>query len=270
MAGTGLPGVSEIRDRIEINNRFFKLYREKKSLRGSIYHYVDITHIEELHRQLAQQNSRLTLAAATLHKRYREQVSRVRRELLNHSRRELHDILGHSLTQVICLLRLALESGAEKKKLLSQLEQCTKILIRSMDELKNTLKGEIREIHLLSIPLRETVDTWLLPQTRLELTVRGSERSLPVELVGSLLRNCQEAITNAVKHGKATKINIALLYGPEKLALIIADNGCGFIERSDGNGLSFMHASLQQHRGTLSVWSAPDEGCQLTLRLPYP
>ncbi len=267
---TGISGHVEVRSRITRNNRKFKLYHSRKTLQGTLHHYIDITNMEELQTNLAKQNSNLSESLKILKSRYNEEAVRIRRDIIRHSRRELHDILGHSLTQVIYLLRRILENDSGKPQLIPQLEQCGSLIIRSIDELKNTLKGKVRNLSILSIALRETVDNFILEQTRIELTVRGRERSLTPEIVASLLRCCQEGITNAVKHGQASRIDIALLYGEEKIALIIADNGKGFNHKNRGSGLSLMQTSVEQNDGVLRIWSAVDDGCQITIRLPYP
>ncbi len=267
---TGISGELKIQDRICRNTRIFKLYRSRKTLQGTLHHYIDITHLEELKTDLANRNNSLTEALKVLNTRYREEAVRIRREIIRHSRRELHDILGHTLTQVIYLLRRILGNEQGTALLLPQLKKCGSMIIRSIEELKQTLKGRVKNINLLSISLREAVDSFILTDTRIELTVRGRERPLPPPLAGSLLRCCQEAITNAVKHGGATLIDIALLYGEEKIALIIVDNGSGFKAEPRGNGLSLMQASVTGHGGELRIWSEENSGCQLTIRLPYP
>ncbi len=71
-----------------------------------------------------------------------------------------------------------------------------------------------------------------------------------------LFRIAQEAVSNAIKHGKAQKIIIILRDEPGHLALSIRDNGKGFsksISRSGGMGLRIMHTRMGMVGGSLAI-----------------
>lgn len=64
-----------------------------------------------------------------------------------------------------------------------------------------------------------------------------------------LFRIAQEAVSNAIKHGRARRVNIALFLDEDEVTLEISDDGCGFKEPSPeekGMGLHIM-----QHRATM-------------------
>ena len=90
----------------------------------------------------------------------------------------------------------------------------------------------------------------------------------------SLLRIVQEAVSNAVRHGEATEINIHLRKDNENnITLEITDNGCGFDAeninhetlRVEGHrGLASMKERMSLMGGILNIKSAPGEGTDIT------
>ena len=85
-----------------------------------------------------------------------------------------------------------------------------------------------------------------------------------------LYRIAQEAVTNAVKHGKAKQIEIILQHTRERTSLVIKDNGCGFPkDRSDhkGMGLQIMQYRASMIGGSISTRTEPDGGALVTFTL---
>jgi PAS domain S-box-containing protein len=88
----------------------------------------------------------------------------------------------------------------------------------------------------------------------------------------SLYRLAQEAIANAVQHGHATAIDVALRTGPDTVQLEVRDNGVGF----DGNapkaraglGMTSMRERVNLEHGTLTVQSKPGQGTLVTAIVP--
>ncbi|WP_319560660.1 hypothetical protein [Marispirochaeta sp.] len=137
-------------------------------------------------------------------------------------------------------------------------------------QLAGRLEGKVREGNSLSIALGKLLQSCTFPGLSLEFLLRENERPLPENLVGELVNCSREGITNAVKHGKAQRIDLVLLYGKKQIILLLADNGSGCRHCCPGNGLGLMRSGLDAFDGSLTVWSEPGEGFQLTLRVPYP
>lgn len=102
----------------------------------------------------------------------------------------------------------------------------------------------------------------------IELALQGLEYPLDHELISALYRCCQEGITNAVKHGKAGRVDIVLQFKKDKLILIIADNGCGAADHSPGQGLTMMNERLLQRGAVLRHESSFGEGFLLSISCP--
>ena len=86
-----------------------------------------------------------------------------------------------------------------------------------------------------------------------------------------LFRIAQEAVSNAIKHGKAKKISIKLQEGAEHLRLCVCDNGTGFpknFAHSKGMGLRIMQSRIGMVGGTLTIENNRDRGASVICTAP--
>ncbi len=101
------------------------------------------------------------------------------------------------------------------------------------------------------------------PQTPLWL-------SPPAEL--QLLRIAQEALTNVRKHSQASEVEVRLENTSQGLEMVVKDNGRGF-STSDSElrhyGLSIMRERAESLGGILAIISAPGQGTQVKVSLPW-
>jgi PAS domain S-box-containing protein len=94
---------------------------------------------------------------------------------------------------------------------------------------------------------------------------------VPTPTATHLYRIAQEAVSNAIKHGKAARVLICLEASPERLTLNIADNGRGLPEvlpRSDGMGLRIMKYRAGMVGGLLAIEAGQKGGTSVTCTVP--
>lgn len=106
-----------------------------------------------------------------------------------------------------------------------------------------------------------------------KLSVQGEPRRLPVATAENLFRMAQEAVRNAVNHGKPSEILVLLIYDPEAVRLVVEDNGQGFSTNSPlpaGRGLAFLKERTQSVGGRLSLRSEPGKGARVEVSVPDP
>jgi len=118
--------------------------------------------------------------------------------------------------------------------------------------------------------LREYVFEWENRNDAvIKLTVQN-ERSLPLDVEQAVYRFIQEALANVSRHSKAKQVDISLVYNPESLQVIIADDGHGFDMNQKAKGMGFrsMRDRISSIRGTVQIQSAPGQGTRLTAQLP--
>jgi signal transduction histidine kinase len=255
---------------IHQKGKIFRLHRISESRKGTLYHYVDVSRVEELKTEVEEKNRQLELSIRELQEYNRKTLEMMETVLLNRSRREMHDILGHSLTQVIYLLRLEKETPSLPSAKASRIAAARDLINRGLSRLEESLADKVAEGNSLSIALGNLIQESRLPGVTLDFILRGNQRPLPEPLVRELTGCCREAITNALKHGRPERIDLVVLYGDKQVALLISDNGSGCSLCRPGHGLGLMEEGIARFSGTLTFWSAPEEGFQMTIKVPYP
>jgi two-component system CheB/CheR fusion protein len=101
-------------------------------------------------------------------------------------------------------------------------------------------------------------------------------RSEPVRIADHtvathLYRIAQEAVSNAMKHGRARQIEIELEETPERVLLTIKDDGGGFPAKASsgrGMGLRIMRYRAAMMGGTLEIKAEPNRGARVTCFVP--
>jgi signal transduction histidine kinase len=190
--------------------------------------------------------------------------------------REIHD----GLAQQLALLRLRL--GFARDSTRSELARAADLA--TVEEL---LEGAILEARGAITTLRTGLVGWdeFTQAVQRFVTEFGQnhevhiyaafEGSLPYLTSGlqlEILRMLNEACSNAVRHGHATQIEIALVATPDDLTIRVQDNGRGFdldtALRSGGVGLHSIVERLQNRAGTFRIESMPGQGATLRLWLP--
>jgi signal transduction histidine kinase len=109
---------------------------------------------------------------------------------------------------------------------------------------------------------------------RVEVETKGNIRPLPEVVEETLLRICQETVTNTVKHSGANSVKIELEFGTKNIVLEIKDDGSGFTPENcagpnDGHfGLLGMAERAKRLGGQILISSAPGSGTVVRVELP--
>lgn len=101
------------------------------------------------------------------------------------------------------------------------------------------------------------------PGVVVQLDVDAALRVTDVERAEALLRAVQEALTNAVRHGRARQVKVRLWRDGDTVRLEVVDNGQGTAAIQPGHGLTGMRERLMAHAGDLHWNSAPGRGLRL-------
>jgi len=86
-----------------------------------------------------------------------------------------------------------------------------------------------------------------------------------------LYRIAQEGVSNAVKHGTATKVSVHLASTENHIRLRVVDNGTGFSENWDsegGLGVRIMQFRARLIGGNLEISDVPEKGATITCTIP--
>lgn len=90
---------------------------------------------------------------------------------------------------------------------------------------------------------------------------------MPVQVTGYFV--AAEAITNAVRHAGASRVEVRGTQEAGGLRLTVRDDGCGGADLNAGTGLVGLGERVRAAAGTLRLHSPPDEGTTLTVDIPY-
>lgn len=193
----------------------------------------------------------------------------------NHIAREIHDSLGHTLTAQNIQLQTAIKLWqCDPGKVQPFLEQALRLATEAMREVRrsvSTLRADVREEPPLEEAIESLVDDFYQGtgiSTEIEIDV---QTSVPPQLVKTLYRIVQEALTNISKHARATNVKIDISTTSENVRLAIEDNGRGFKpdpETMTGFGLRGMQERVMAVGGVLHLKTELGAGCQIAVELP--
>jgi len=193
--------------------------------------------------------------------------------------RELHDQTSQALTSLALGLR-TLASCRDLEEVEARVKELRPLVARTLEE-----------IHDLSLALRPSVldDMGLEAALRriaadcaakchLEVdfqTVGMKAVRLPAEVETTIYRVVQEALTNIVKHARATEVSIILERSGSHLTVIVEDNGIGFDLEAvwsqplteKGLGLQGMQERVNLIGGQLTIETAPGRGTTLYVHI---
>ncbi|RKQ33512.1 sensor histidine kinase [Oceanobacillus halophilus] len=184
--------------------------------------------------------------------------------------RDLHDTLGQKLSLIGLKSDLAgklVEKEPSKAKLeLQDIHQTARTALKEVREIVSTMK---------SIKLKDEIVhiKQVLKAAQIEGTWNGDfEKFSAPLLVENVLSMClKEAVTNIVKHSKATACHISIMQSSSEVVIKVQDNGIGICNESDylkGNGLRGMRERLEFLNGNLNVESDHEEGTTITIQVP--
>jgi signal transduction histidine kinase len=190
--------------------------------------------------------------------------------------REIHDTLAQGFTGIIVQLEAAEDAQTQglKKENVDHLRRASDLARDSLQEARRSvfaLRPQALEQRELADALTELIAK-MTAGTALqgELLVDGTPRKLPDEVEQNLLRIGQEALTNALRHARASRFTATLTFRSETVLLDLKDDGRGFdvASRNEGFGLTGMKERVESMAGRLQIASAPGEGTTISLVLP--
>lgn len=215
--------------------------------------------------QLREQLKKIRSLEATV----REQAKEAERHRMA---RDLHDTLTQSLHSLVLM--------AATSQHLLEIEDFT-ALSDSIQLLSTSARQSLREMRLLlhelqlseekQIDLEEALTTRLrIVENQIgaktELEIEG-ERFLSQAYKNEIFYIVLEALNNSTKHGLAEKIFISIQATPEKIEMLIKDNGSGFSTKplTKGMGLENMRFRAEKLGGKLEIVSSLNEGTAVRL-----
>lgn len=201
----------------------------------------------------------------------------------NRIARELHDGLDQVFTalslQFEMTSKMASDAAGQNPDLNRRLELTQSLLDYARAETRRSIT-DLRSQDMDSGDVETAVSTMAdqfrhAYEAKIDVRIEGRAQQLPASLGTNVIRICQEAISNAVRHGRAKQISIDLGFTGNALELRVKDSGSGFdvskaLSARDGHfGLAGMRERVRWLRGEMRVTSSPGEGTRLEVVIPY-
>lgn len=204
----------------------------------------------------------------TERRRLEHEVLRISEQERRRIGQDLHDGLGQMLTGIglICQ-NLARQLSAADSPHAEDLHEITD-LIREADAMARNLARGLVQVELEGDGLKAALRTLCQNAERFfdvscNLDISGELTLGDSGAASNLYRIAQEAISNAVKHGRATEIKVTVVRSGTMLELVVDDNGIGFpkkLSEDRGMGVDIMGYRARVIGGMLSIRSHPKGG----------
>ncbi len=233
----------------------------------------------------SEQQSRKLLSQSQLLQEKLRRLSRrilvVQEEERKRISRELHDVVAHVLTGInVRLSALKIEASANTKGLGRKIANTQRLVEKSVD-IVHRFARELRPAVLDDLGLIPALHSYMKSFTK-ETGIRASLTAFSgLELLSNakrtvLYRIAQEALTNVVRHAKASRVDVHIEKKNNSVVLRIKDDGTSFdlqrvwqvgIDRR--LGLLGMRERAEMVGGTFEIESSPGQGTTIHVQIPF-
>ena len=179
--------------------------------------------------------------------------------------RDLHDLLGHSLTTIALKSQLARRLAEPGSAVAGEVADIEAVTQQALGEVRDAVTG------YRSRSLAEELDTAraALSAAGIDVTVRLDSPPLPAELDTLLGWVVREGTTNVLRHSGASACEFRLSRNGTTVSMAVDDNGVGASATPGaGNGLAGLAERMARVGGQLDSGPAPERGFRLSARVP--
>jgi two-component system, NarL family, sensor histidine kinase DesK len=176
--------------------------------------------------------------------------------------RDLHDVLGHTLSVIILKSELAgklMERDPQRAG--SEIREVEQISRQALSEVRDAIRGYRSQ----GLPAELAQARATLETAGVAVKCETARLALPALHEGVLSMAVREAVTNVVRHAQARNCSLRLEQQNGSCRLEIEDDGRGG-SQNEGNGLRGMRERVEMLGGTLQRDS--DSGTRITIMLP--
>lgn len=188
--------------------------------------------------------------------------------------RDLHDSLGQKLSAIKFYISVCVETVEDKSQRLS-LKKCNEELASVLSEMReicfNLVPKTLKEFGILAAIKELCHEIARSNKIHFKIINENSLSNLPITVSIDIFRIIQEFITNAQRHGKATKIKMKFLKTENTLVVSLKDNGVGFIPNNvpaKSMGLQNVISRVKSHNGDIKISTVVGKGTEYFFALP--
>jgi two-component system sensor kinase FixL len=233
--------------------------------------------VSPIHRLMGRDTGALVIVRdITMRKRLEEKLLEIGADERRRLGHDLHDGLGQFLLGIALKTKMLEETLTKGKSaeawrakevvgLVNTAITQTRNLAHGLDPIHVEANGLVAALRNLAAQTRE------LFQVGCAFSCKRDHLHVNTQTGIAFYRITQEAIHNAIRHGKARQINVELAVGGTQLCLTIFDNGKGFSPDSKsylGMGLHIMQFRANSIGGHLTIESQPGKGAWIKCTVP--
>ncbi len=263
---------------------------EVQRLMGSIHDKTErrlsLDALQDAHNILEKRVGERTLELSRANEKLKEEIAereKLQQEIMEISEREqqrigqdLHDSLSQQIGGIIYMGQVLKEKLTQKE--LTEAGDMQKIIGHLNHALKHTRdlsRGlfPVLEKGGLAMALKElTLSMEEIFHIRIHLNYGDGVQVAKKETATHIFRILQEAVNNAIKHGRASEVNIRLKKIKNRLLLEISDNGTGFPQKPNkkGMGINIMKYRASVIGGSLEINSEKGKGAVIRCWIKNP
>ena len=261
------------------------IFDEKGEIAFAIAVFKDVADRKKTERELSLRRNELEslILKARAGRRRLQILSRKRIEVQEAERggiaRELHDEIGQALTAIKINLQAAM-GVSEAQSVAEYLKEGIEVVERVLQQVRN-LSLDLRPSMLDDLGLTASLRWYLDRQSQasgIKIVFMGdpSIKRLPQEVETTCYRIVQEALTNVIRHARASEVRIEVAPVNKGLELVIRDNGMGFdlseamehARAGESSGLLGMEERALLAGGEINIKSRSGKGTEIRVVIP--
>lgn len=186
---------------------------------------------------------------------------------------ELHDNIGQLLSVVNIQLNMLMHNMPDSyHEQIGDTKDVVKEVVHEIRTLSKTLNNDVILKNGLIISLSLELERFnKLSFLEAKFKVDGEEQSVKSSDEIIIFRILQEFLSNVIKHAKAKKLFVHLIYKENTLEILAKDDGVGFdsSQKTDSSGMETMRSRAELLNADFSITSNIGDGTTLVLKYPY-
>lgn len=203
----------------------------------------------------------------------RESIAMAKIKERNRLAREIHDILGHSLTSITTGIEASMALlDIDKDVAKNQMKKIRDVARKGLVDVRRSvreLKIDAVEKYALIPAIKKLVEEVSgMSDVKIDLQIVGEIMSMQDDEEQTIYRIIQESITNSIRHGQASHIDVLLEFKYHDLLMRIQDNGSGCDMIEKGFGLTHIEERIKMLGGAVKFESGKDQGFLMEAEVP--
>jgi signal transduction histidine kinase len=189
--------------------------------------------------------------------------------------RDVHDVVGRSLTMIVMHARLLAERSTDDQARAEAglIAEHGREAVGELGRTVRLIRGDAPRLPETTIPdFQPVIEQVRTAGLDVSLTVEGTPRPLTGALAQATVRVVQEALTNCIRHAPSATMSVVVRYTADEIELRIADDGPASADwlPVTGMGLTGMQERVALHGGRFAARPMSPHGFQVQATFPTP